>query len=72
MGFYHCVLETRNQVFIVEKRFRENSIPCELKHISYSLTKDLCNLTVKFDDRYYDKAIEILKKLNFPGYKVIR
>jgi len=57
---------------MVEKRFRENSIPCELKHISYSLTKDLCNLTVKFDDRYYDKAIEILKKLNFPGYKVIR
>lgn len=72
MGYCYCVLETRNQVFIVERRFRERNIPCELKHISYSLTKDLCNLTVKFDDRYYNEALKILEKLNFPGYKVIR
>lgn len=72
MGYCYCVLETRNQVFLVEKRFRENNIHCELKHISYELTKDLCNLAIKFSARHYNEAAKILERLNFPGYKIIR
>jgi hypothetical protein len=71
VAFCYCVLETRTQVFLVEKHLSSSGIHCELKHISQNLTKDLCNLAIKFNDYNLKEVSDILERFNFPEYKII-
>lgn len=72
MEFYYCILETRNQVFLIEKRLKAKGILCQLEHVSPSLTKNLCNLAIKFNRFNFKEVSSIVSMLNFPGYKFVK
>lgn len=70
MTFYYTVLQSRSHAFILERRMKEEGIPCELAYMPRQILRDLCNMGVKFAESDFGRATNIIRRSGLPGVKV--
>lgn len=70
MEKYYVAFQTRSQAFLMEQRMRGEGIRCEITYLPREIMKDLCNMGLRFDERQYDRAINLLRRSGLPGFKV--
>ncbi len=70
MVFYFVVPQSKTHAFLLERKFKEAGIPCDMTYIPRPITSGLCNMGVKFAEIHYRNALNVLKTLGFPGCKI--
>jgi len=70
MNYYYTVLQSKSHSLILEHRMRIQYIECELVYLPREIMKDLCNMGVRFDERYLNRAVEVIKHSGLPGCKI--
>lgn len=70
MAYYYTALQSKSHAFILEQRMRLQGIKCELVYMPRVIMKDICNLGVRFEDRCFSKAVDVIKNSGLPGCKI--
>lgn len=72
MTLYYTLVQTKNHAFLLESRFRQEGIQCELISIPGDIMPDLCNLGIRFTEAYLPAALDVIRRCRLPGCKVFR
>jgi hypothetical protein len=72
MTLYYTLLQSRTHALILGNKFALENIPYELTYIPRELSRDLCNLGVRFTENYYPQAITVIRRSGLPSCKLYR
>lgn len=67
---YYVALQSKSHAFILEQRMRQQGVQCELVYMPRAIMKDLCNMGVRFDERYFKGARNVINSSGLPDCKV--
>lgn len=70
MTQYYTLLQSRSHAFILVNRFKIEGVPCELTYMPREIMKDLCNMGVRFTERDFARAINVIRRSGLPGCRV--
>lgn len=70
MIYYYTVLQSKSHSLILQHRMRTQNIECELVYLPREIMKDLCNMGVRFEERYLKGALDVIRQSGLPGCKV--
>lgn len=68
----YTLVQTKTHAFLLESRFRQEGILCELTNMPRDIMSDMCNLGVRFSEADLDAAMDVIRKCRLPGCKVFR
>jgi hypothetical protein len=72
MILYYTLVQSKSHAFLLESRFRQEGIQCELTNVPRNIVTDLCSLGIRFTDADPDAALDVVRRCRLPGCKVFR
>lgn len=70
MKTYYIVLQSKSHAFILERRFKEANIICDLTYLPRQIMNGPCNLGVRFTEMHLPEVTSILRNSGLPGCRV--
>ncbi len=67
---YYVALMSRSHVFLLERRLKNEGIPCELTYMPREVMIDLCNMGIRLEEYILPQALAVIRRSGLPGCKV--
>ncbi len=69
---YYTLVQTKSHAFLLESRFRQEGVHCELTVMPRDIMPDMCNLGIRFAGADLAAALDVIGRCCLPGCRVFR